>query len=162
MDNYEGIDYLMIGHICQDLMPGEPVPGGTALYSARTAQALGCRVAVVTSTPADVELSSILPGIPVHIVPSTESTTFENLYSAGRRIQRISGIASTLEPEDVPSEWKRASIVHLGPIAGEINQEIIRLFSNSIIGLTPQGWFRRWDSNGHVFPGEWVGADDIF
>src|SRR5688500_16203155 len=42
-------DYVLVGHICADILPnGTVVLGGTALYSALTVAALGWRVGVLT------------------------------------------------------------------------------------------------------------------
>ena len=161
MVTYTQIDYFVVGHISRDLSAEGFVPGGTALYSALTAQALGCRVAVLTSAAEDYDLAEIMPGIAIHVVPAEESTTFQNHYSAGRRSQTIYSVASALTAQDVPMEWQRAAIVHLGPIANEIEPNMIRLFSNSIIGLTPQGWYRSWDESGQVRPGDWKESADV-
>lgn len=45
----EPVDYLLLGHITLDLSPDGPQLGGTVAYAARTAQAMGLRVGVVTS-----------------------------------------------------------------------------------------------------------------
>jgi len=161
MVTFTQIDYLVVGHLSRDLTTEGFVPGGTALYSALTAQALGCRVAVLTSAAEDYDLSEILPGIAIHVVPAENSTIFRNRYSAGGRIQTIYSVASTLTAQDVPMEWQRAAIVHLGPIANEIEPNMIRMFSNSIIGLTPQGWYRSWDDSGRVRPHDWKESTDI-
>ncbi len=161
MVTFTQIDYLVVGHISQDLSTNGFVPGGTALYSALTAQALGCRVAVLTSTAEDYDLTEILPGIAIHVVPAENSTIFQNHYAAGRRNQKLFGVASPLTSQDVPIEWQRAAIVHLGPIANEIEPDMIRLFSNSIIGLTPQGWYRTWDDSGQVRSGDWEASADV-
>ena len=161
MVTYTNIDYLVVGHISRDLTVDGYVPGGTALFSALTAQALGCRVAVLTSVAKDYDLAELLPGIASHVVPAEQSTTFENHYSSGRRTQTIYNIAGTLTSRDVPVEWQRAAIVHLGPIANEIEPKMIRLFSNSVIGLTPQGWYRKWDEDGQVRSGDWTTAADV-
>lgn len=158
MTRYTQIDYLVVGHISKDLSAGGFVPGGTALFSALTAQALGCRVAIVTSAAEDFNLAELVPGIDIHVVPAEKSTTFKNLYSSGRRSQTLYDVADQLTTQDIPVEWQRAAIVHLGPIANEIEPKIIRLFSNSVIGLTPQGWYRTWDANGQIRPGEWPAA----
>ncbi|MCA9976313.1 MAG: carbohydrate kinase family protein, partial [Anaerolineales bacterium] len=39
--------------------------------------------------------------------------------------------------------------------------EFVRRFPNSIIGLTPQGWMRRWDENGRVYAQNWAAAREI-
>ena len=116
---------------------------------------------MLTSTAEDYNLAEILPGIAIHVVPAENSTIFQNQYAAGRRHQKLFGVASPLTTQDVPIEWQRAAIVHLGPIANEIEPDMIRLFSNSIIGLTPQGWYRTWDDSGQVRPGDWEASVDV-
>jgi sugar/nucleoside kinase (ribokinase family) len=137
------------------------MPGGSVTYAARVAEALGCRVAIVTSVASDFDLESVFPGMAIKNVPTGTTTTFENIYKGGRRQQKISSVASLIQREHIPLSWIRAPIVHLGPIANEIDPSIINLFSNSIVGLTPQGWFRRWDESGQVTSGEWREANDV-
>jgi sugar/nucleoside kinase (ribokinase family) len=61
----------------------------------------------------------------------------------------------------VPEPWRETPIVHLGPVAREIDPTITRAFSNSFIGLTPQGWLRTWDSEGRVSFTEWPEASFV-
>lgn len=158
--NEARIDYLVIGHLTCDLTPTGCAPGGTVAYAGRTAQVLGCRTAVVTSTGPGRNLAQALPHIAVHNNPAEQSTTFENIYQGvdHTRTQLVHGLANPLTPADVPGAWQRASIVHLGPIAAEIDPDVIHLFTNSLIGLTPQGWLRRWDENGRVYARHWHAA----
>jgi sugar/nucleoside kinase (ribokinase family) len=58
----------------------------------------------------------------------------------------------------VPEPWRDAPIVHLGPIAQEVEPSLVRAFPNSLIGLTPQGWLRTWNSEKRVFTSEWPEA----
>ena len=155
------IDYLAIGHVSKDLTPDGPVLGGTVSFSGRLAQALGCHTAVLTSSGADFAWQDQLPGIDLHVVPAAQTTTFENVYTAHGRIQTLHAQAAPLLPGHVPSAWQRASIVHLAPIASEIDPAMIQLFSNSLVGLTPQGWMRSWDENGRVRPTDWSAARTV-
>ncbi|MFQ5398241.1 MAG: PfkB family carbohydrate kinase [Anaerolineae bacterium] len=152
------IDYLVAGHVCADVTPDGLVMGGTAAYSAKTAQVLGCRTAVLTSTAADYQLCDALTGIAICRVEAENTTTFENVYTPQGRQQGIHAVADRLTAEHVPEAWRRASIVHLGPIANEVDPEIIGAFTNSTIGFTPQGWMRCWDEDGRVFAREWPAA----
>jgi hypothetical protein len=154
------IDYLTVGHVCHDLTPAGPVPGGTAMYSARVAQALGCRTAVLTSVGPGFDLGPVLPDIAFECVPAAQSTTFENVYTPAGRRQTVHAVAKTMTAGDVPTAWQRASIVHLGPIVHEVDEGMIRLFSNSLVGVTPQGWFRRWGADGRVSVSDWPGLLD--
>lgn len=153
------VDYLVIGHFARDLTPDGPTIGGTAAYSAATAKTLGCRTAVVTSYAEADELDSALPEVAVHNVSAPASTTFENIYEADGRVQSVHAVAGDIGVEDIPLPWQRAKIAHIGPIANEVDPQVIKLFSNSIVGLTPQGWMRRWGDNGRVYARPWDGSD---
>lgn len=151
------IDYLVIGHITIDITPNGPALGGTASYAALTAQALGLRVGIVTSW--GNELPTIpLNQIPIISYPSLYSTTFENIQDGDTRIQNIRHIATTIDLNLVPDPWKSARIVHLGPVAQEVEPTIVRGFTNSFIGITPQGWLRTWNQEGRILPSEWPEA----
>ncbi len=161
MNDLPIIDYLAIGHATRDITPEGIVPGGTVIYSAMVAQALGCQTAILTSTAHDILIESLLPGVMVNNLISRHSTTFENIYLPTGRQQTIQAFANTIRMNDVPRDWERAKIVHLGPIAGEIETNVIKVFSNSLVGLTPQGWFRQWDEQGRVFPGDWSDMEAV-
>lgn len=155
----EPVDYLIIGHITQDLTPNGPILGGTASYSALTAKALGLRVGIITAfnveklgRPAELE------GVALSIVPSEETTTFENIYTPGGRIQYLHHRASELHASHIPETWRNTPIVHMGPLANEIDPSLARAFPDSMVGLTPQGWLREWDASGRVRLGEWPEA----
>jgi len=132
------------------------------VYSAVAAQALGCRSAVITSVDPAYDIESILTGIDVHRVPAKQSTVFKNVHEGSVRKQFVHSVAGPIDSGDVPGAWQRAPIVHLGPIVGEITPDLIRQFSNSLVGLTPQGWFRRWDEDGRVYAVEWPEASTVF
>ena len=135
--------------------------GGTASFSGRTAQALGCRTAVLTSAAPDYDLSQALAGIRVQLVPAPETTTFVNVYTPAGRRQTVRAVAAPLTTTDVPPQWKRVPIVHLAPLVNEVEPAMIHVFSNSLVGLTPQGWLRRWDENGRVYAQDWPAAQQV-
>lgn len=155
------IDYLAIGHICDDITPDGTVTGGTVAYAGRTAQVLGCQTAVFTSSIPGYDYERALPGIHVHSVSAPATTTFENIYTPTGRQQTIHAVAHTLTAGQLPPEWRRAAIVHLAPVASEVDPALIQLFSNSLVGMTPQGWLRRWDNNGHVYARDWPAAPHV-
>jgi sugar/nucleoside kinase (ribokinase family) len=159
MEYEERLDYLVIGHICRDLVPGGFTIGGTAAYSGSVAQILGCRTAVLTSAAGEDDWQKVLPDLKITQHVSPQTTTFENTYTEGRRIQKIHTVADQLKGEHIPHSYFRAKIVHLGPIANEVDPEMIVQFSDSLIGLTPQGWMRRWDDDGQIVSGDWPGAE---
>jgi hypothetical protein len=153
----QAIDYLIIGHITVDLTSEGLRLGGTATYSALTAQALGLRVGIVTSWAGEVPLGP-LSSIPVVSFPTEQSTTFENIYTSLGRIQKIHHVAPRLDYYHIPEPWRSAPIVHLAPIAQEVEPSLVRNFPTALIGVTPQGWLRSWDRSGHVSHSEWPEA----
>ena len=156
------VDYLVIGHICSDLTPEGTKVGGTVAYAGRTARALGCNTAVLTSAVENYEWNRALPGIQAQSIPSTHTTTFENIYGENGRQQKIYHVAKKLKKYHLLEHWKDARIVHLGPLADEVDAEIIHYFNDSYIGLTPQGWMREWDESGCVQARKWPLAASIF
>ncbi|HEX6035162.1 MAG TPA: PfkB family carbohydrate kinase [Anaerolineales bacterium] len=154
----EPVDYLAIGHVAHDLTPEGPRLGGTAAYSALTAQALGLRVGIVTSYGPETSLAP-LGDIPVVSIESPNSTIFENIYTEHGRIQYLRAQATRLDLNHVPELWRRAPIIHLAPIANEVDSVLPDDFSPALLGLTPQGWMRQWDSECRVSRSEWQNAE---
>ncbi len=152
--------YLAIGHICQDLIPGGWMFGGAATYSSRAAHALGCAVQVVTSAAPDLDLTPALGEIEVLRLPADHTTTFENTYTPAGRHQRIHTVAAHLAP-DCFSALFTPDIVHLAPIAQEVDLAWLDRFPGALIGVTPQGWMRQWDAQGTVSPIEWAQAATV-
>jgi len=153
------VDYLVIGHVAHDLTPNGPRLGGTAAYSALTARALGLRVGVVTASGPETSLAP-LNDISVISLESPKSTTFENIYNNEHgRIQYVRAQAARIDLERVPESWRDASVIHLGPIAGEMDSSLPEGFSPALLGLTPQGWMRQWGADARVFPTEWKNAE---
>jgi sugar/nucleoside kinase (ribokinase family) len=153
----EPVDYLVIGHLTLDITPDGPRLGGTATYAALTAQALGLRVGIVTSWGAELPLGP-LRSTPVVSFPTDQSTTFENVEMEYGRVQYIRHVAPRLDLYMIPEPWRGASIVHLAPVAQEVEPSLIRNFPSALIGITPQGWLRSWDSEGLVHVTEWPEA----
>jgi len=154
------IDYLVVGHIASDLTAAGPALGGTVAYAGLTAAALGLRVGALTSVAPDLDLSP-LGSLDLEIVPSRQTTTFENRYGSDGRAQFLHGRAARLEPRHLPPEWRSPRIAHLGPIAGEVDPAFADLFAGSLLGLTPQGWMRSWDGAGRVSPASWSGNEKL-
>jgi sugar/nucleoside kinase (ribokinase family) len=152
--SFEPIDYLVIGHVTQDLTPNGPILGGTASYSALTARALGMRVGIVTASTPDLAMPE-LAGIQVAAGYADNNTTFENIVTPNGRIQFLHHRAPMLTVAHVPEIWRHTPIVHLGPVAQEVDANLGRAFPDSLVCLTPQGWLRAWDEQGRVRPCEW-------
>lgn len=154
----EPVDYLVVGHVVRDLTPGGWRVGGTATYASITASRLGLRVGVVTRAAPDIAPRSEGGAIQVVQLPSVVTTTFENIYSGGHRRQYVRSVAVPIRASDIPAEWRSAPVVHLGPVAQELSPAPADLFPGALLGVTPQGWMRRWDSDGRVSPCRWRDA----
>jgi sugar/nucleoside kinase (ribokinase family) len=157
------LDYLVIGHVTRDLVDGGFTIGGTASYAARTAQALGCRVGIVTSAGPDLDLSQALDDVLIARVSAAATTTFENTYPPGGRQQMLHATAETLTPQMVPPDWTVAprGVVHLGPVAQECDPALVEAFGDAFVGLTPQGWMRCWNEARHVSRCRWQEAEPL-
>lgn len=155
-------EYLVIGHVTRDEAPnGTFQVGGTATYSALAANRLGLRVGVLTSADAATPLFEDYPSIIVRCRPAGCTTTFENVYLAGSRRQYVRAVAEYLTVADLPSGWDAVPVVHLGPVAQEVDLDLALAFPHSFLGVTPQGWLRAWDAQGLVSPAKWGWADRL-
>jgi sugar/nucleoside kinase (ribokinase family) len=151
------VDYLIVGHVAVDIAPAAlngVQLGGTVSYSALTARALGLRVGIVTSAGADAPLQA-LDGIQIVNVPSEQSTIFENIKTENGRRQILHHQAASITFEHIPQAWRDAPIIHLAPIARELDPSLPEKLSGTFLGITPQGWMRTWDENGRVAAYVW-------
>jgi len=135
-------DYLIIGHILKDNVPGGAILGGTASYAGLTAAKLGQYVAALTSYGPDIPSLAPLNNIKIKAVPAPQSTTFENLYQNGVRYQKWFTGGVPLATKQIPREWRNAPIVHLAPMAQELSPDMCGQFRNSLVCVTMQGWLR--------------------
>ena len=161
------LQFLTLGHVTRDLRPdGSFSLGGTVTFAALTAYRLGLAAGIITCASSDLlqNLEHTLPAIALSVRPTMETTTFINQYTQGFRTQYLQARADTLRTTDVPVSWLNAPIVLIGPLAQEIAPELVALFrrrTGAIIAATPQGWLRRWDADGRVWPTPWETAEQI-
>lgn len=163
MNKQPAPDFVIIGHICQDILPdGRLGLGGTVSYAATTAHRLGYRVGVVTSTGPNLDVTQVLPYAEIACHPAASTTVFENIYLNGERKQILHQRAGVLTCEHIPAAWQCAPIVHLGPLDQEIKEDIFYCFDDEVlIGVTPQGFLRQWDEQGHVSFIEWTPSEAV-
>lgn len=160
MSDLYPVDYLLLGHVAVDLTPMGRQLGGTVSYAALTAKAMGLRVGIVTSAGVDAPLN-LLDGIQIFNLPTDQSTVFENVKTEHGRKQTLHHRAADISFEDVPQVWQDAPIVHLAPIAQEVDPALAGQFPSSWVGVTPQGWMRAWDENGSVFATDWENSEQV-
>jgi len=143
-------DFLVIGHLAKDRTAEGWRLGGTAAYASLTASKLGLRAAVLTSAASDLDPSLLLPDIDVRLLPASETTTFENIYSPEGRLQYVWARAGRIAASDVPREFREAKVVLLGPLVGEVEEEVAHCFSRSLLAISTQGWLRAVLPDGRV------------
>jgi len=142
--------FLVIGHLVKDKVAAGFRLGGTAAYASLTASKLGVPTAVLTSAAADLDLAALPPDIDVHLLPAPQTTVFENVYGRQGRTQYVWGQAGPIAARDVPDEFRQAPIVLLGPLVGEVEEEVVRCFTRSLLAISPQGWLRAIRPDGRV------------
>lgn len=153
MQSERAPDYLVIGQIVCDIQPdGSGVLGGTALYSALTAARLGARVGVLTrgrygARIGDVDVPSLEPysdQLTIITQDAETPTFFVNAYQGSRRTQTIRAWAGAIDLRGLPPHWANAKVIHLGPVAREIDTHQALSLAPGFLGITPQGWMREW------------------
>ena len=153
---------LVVGHVSKDLHEGAAYRlGGTATYAGVLGVRLDLQTAIVTSYGPDLDPLPALEGISIASKTSPTSTAFRNLYSGSVRTQYVSGVAAPLSIADVPEEWRESRVVLLGPVAGEVTNDLFHAFGTSLLGVTPQGMMRAWNEAGEVHAVRWEPDEDL-
>ena len=145
--------YLAIGHCCHDKTEHGFILGGTASYSSMLSQVLGSEATLLTSFGDDFlfKESFKIKKIPIHNVAAHETTIFDNKYIGGARTQTILARARTIAAHDLSSLNENFDIIHLSPIADEVDYNLLTEINDKVLTLaTPQGWLRKWDETGKV------------
>ncbi|MGI8856437.1 MAG: PfkB family carbohydrate kinase [Thermomicrobiales bacterium] len=145
-------EYVVVGHCALDVQPdGSYLPGGTVLYGALTAARMGMRAAMLTAGDPAALAPALAPyrdAFAIHILPTPETTIFENIPTPQGRRQTLHGWAGPILPDALPVAWRRATILHLGTIADELPPdawaEALGITEAALTIATPQGWLRRW------------------
>ena len=156
--------FLAIGHFCYDVSPKGYVLGGSAAYSTITARNLGCRARAITAVGKNFDRrDTTLDGIEAIYQESSNTTIFDNRYDAeGQRQQLILALGGKLMPHNVTGDSCNAEVAYLCPIADEVDPDCIHSLNCVLIGVTPQGWMRQWDSDSRVVrPKRWDSAPAI-
>ncbi len=157
------LDYLAIGHVTDDLWSdGHVTPGGTVMYAALAARRLVARVGVLTAASDALDVAQVFPDIAVYRLPTPTTTQFRNIYTQGGRIQYVRPAPVALDAAAFRQHALQARIVHLAPVCDEVRTDILDVLPpDTFVGVTPQGWLRRWDAEGRVFAREWHDAERV-
>ena len=156
-------DFVVVGHVCRDLLPdGGYSLGGSVSYATATAQRMGYRVGIVTSAGPELDLEAAFPGAEIVCHPSPVTTVFENIYLNGERKQYLHQRAEIITCDQIPPAWRRAPVVYIGSIDQEIAPDVFSCFApETLLGVMPQGFFRRWDEDGLVRFAAWEPDETI-
>ncbi len=161
MGSQSAPDFVTIGHFAIDRTPGGEMLGGSVLYAALAASKLGSHAAILTRGNLDGlsaelrhQLEEIAGSVDLLVQSSRESTCFTNVEVAGRRSQTLHSWAGVIDLNGLPPAWRTASILHIAPVAQEVDPRQINLLGPGYLGITPQGWMRQWEHerSGKVSP----------
>jgi sugar/nucleoside kinase (ribokinase family) len=111
---------------------------------------LGRQVAIVTSHGTDLEIPQELAGASIVSVPAEASTTFTHEHGPGGRVLTLTARAKSISAAHVPEAWRAAEIVHLAPIAWEVDRDVATGCRAKWRVATPQGWMRRAGEAGEI------------
>ena len=170
--------FLSLGFITHDLAKGnKEIIGGASAYSAILARNFGLDSAIVTSIGQDFQDFDSLKGVWLAYQTGKRTTTFINktfkksfIKSASQkgrenisegRVQYVTGVAERIREETIPEDWFSAEIVYICPVLGELEEEIIKRFEGSMIGVAPQGWLRSVGEGGRIEKKRWEKANDV-
>jgi sugar/nucleoside kinase (ribokinase family) len=151
--------FLAVGHVTRDQRPGGDVLGGSAAYTALTAQKLGWETAVLTAAGPDFDPGLELPGVEAFVRRSGATTRFVNTYDEdGTRHQVVTSRADDVDLGVLPDEWRRPDALLLGPVARELDGVSVAALEAGAVGAIAQGWLREIGEGGEVSAREWADA----
>ncbi|HEV8614780.1 MAG TPA: PfkB family carbohydrate kinase [Methylomirabilota bacterium] len=149
-------EFVSVGHITLDRFGDVVRPGGAALYTAVTAHRLGLSAGILTSHGDDFPLEVIPPQIEVVSVPAGETTLFEHDAREENRTMRVLATAGGLGIDDLPQDWRDATMAMLAPVVDEVDERVAAGFSEASLGAQAQGWLRAFASDGTVGTRPWL------
>lgn len=156
------MDYLAVGHVTEDVWPDGKTPGGPVMYASRTALAWLDHVAVLTAAADTFDSAAAFPGVDVRLIPAPSTTQFRNIYTAGGRRQIVRPCPVRITAAHLTDDLLSSRIIHLAPVCNEVDADIVaRIPAGVFVGVTPQGWLRRWDEQGVVRAAGWEAAGAI-
>lgn len=144
-------DFVAIGHFSIDRMPWGNVLGGSVIYAALAVARAGYRAGVLTrgnidNLPRDVrqELEDVSNEVELVIQASRATTTFTNTEVVDRRVQKLHAWGGEIDLSGLPPEWRGVQTMHIAPLAQELDPRGLVRLAPGFLGVTPQGWARRW------------------
>jgi len=148
-------DFVAVGHVTVDELPGGLRPGGSVLYAGLMAHRQGLRVGLLTSYGPDFPRGVLPPEIEVVAVPAPATTRFALHYTREGRSLTLRARATPLSPSHLPEHFADAGLAYLAPVADEVAPGFAGAFPNAAVGAGAQGWCRRFQADGRVEMRPW-------
>lgn len=139
----------MVGHVTMDRIESKLEPGGSVLFGGYLASCLGFSCGVATASDVHFPYSDY-SDVEWSIQFSSKTTLQEHSYVDGHRVSKEVQKSDPINASSIGRSLRNAKVVMLAPIGNEIGPDLISIFSTPWIGLTPQGWFREYDSEGNM------------
>src|SRR5262249_29424666 len=96
--------------------------------------------------------------IEVVSVPAASTTVFAHELDGRERAMRVTSVAAPLSANDVPEDWRDASLVLLAPVINEVDAGLTTMFVDAAVAAAAQGWLRGLHRNGAVRTVRWEAA----
>lgn len=141
----------IIGHITRDYVRiGDrswTAPGGTAYYLSIALHSLGVEPIVITKLKKEDRclLSDLEErGIEVIAEYTKHTTTFENVYVDGKRLQRVISTSSPFTAKDI--DGINADLFYLGSLTrNDLEEDLLSRLRNHFTAIDAQGMLRKVD-----------------
>jgi sugar/nucleoside kinase (ribokinase family) len=156
-------DLLLVGHVTRDLVSEDPADGfrlgGTVSFAASTALRMRRQPLIITRSASPADLDELPSAVDRIVLSSPYTTTFANVYTEHGRQQHCYTPAAAISADDIPVNLRNPKIALLGPLVNEIGPDVPPVFgADTLVAAALQGWMRRWDSTGRVYPKPWENA----
>ena len=107
---------VTLNHFVDGADARRDIPGGAVCYAARSATALGERLAILTIGGPDANMDA-LAGHDAHRIEAGATLTFELSHAdADRELRVLARPNRPLRASDLPSGWERARLLILAPL----------------------------------------------
>jgi len=149
--------YVAVGHLTIDVLAdGRHRAGGTVLFGALTAELGGSEAHVLTAAAANVD--ALLPDVTELTVARFDTRVTTTFVNRGTDRERVQELLAWAGPVPLGHVLDRATVVHLGPVAQELEPAWLDAApEGAVVLLTPQGLIRAWVGSSGGAPGDMPG-----
>ncbi len=142
---------VVVGAVTEDRFGRATRSGGSAPYAARALEALGIRARVLTSASPSAYLDALAAHEHTYVSSETSLAFAHDVEGEERRLRVLSRPGGALTASDLPSSWRDAETLILGPLLpDDIEIESFAALPVSRITLVAQGLQRQVARDGVV------------